>query len=309
MRVLLIGIEGQRGWHGAGDSHEFAFVDYFGEYENSEQQTKDWIAGRCETFGDASGAFDRFKPDFAAVNVPNFAKNDTALEIAIIERGIPLLISKLRLRAKSDFFETLGASKKRGASVYIGEFYRYDPRAATAKRVIDDGLIGTPEQVRYECGLPYGEVSPWELSYERLALEDLAFHHLSVLHYLIDITPKNAFAVSASPIKGGASRGSASSLVLATEGGCNVSHAIDWHNTMRETDFFGNITIDGSKGGISVEPGKVYAKVWGGERREVSVSGGGETTAPEKIMAGKLSEVWTIEQFKPVVDCIYAKTP
>jgi predicted dehydrogenase len=189
--------------------------------------------------------------------------------------------------------------------VYIGEFYRYIPCVEAVKDIIDSGGIGIPEQMRYYCGLPYNEISAWESAYSHIALEDLAFHHFSVIHYMLDITPAEIIGVSHSPLKGGGIGGTVSSSLIKTVGGCHISHEIDWHNTMRSTGFLGDFYIDGSVGGVSVEDGRVYFMEWGGEKKEIAVGGSAERTAPEKILAGKYDEVWTALSFRPVMDCIY----
>jgi predicted dehydrogenase len=280
-------------------------VDAFGELAKSDENTQAWIKRNCSVFGNAGDALMQFAPDFVSVCVPNFVKNDTALELSIIEKRIPLMISKLRLRDKSDFDVLLDAAVEFNSDVYIGEFYRYIPCVQAVKTIIESGEIGEPEQMRYECGLPYSDISPWEIQYKNLALEDLAFHHFSVIHYLIDITPDIVSGESYTPKKGERIGGTVSSALITTKKGCHISHLIDWHNTMRKTDFLGDFYIDGSKGGVSVKDGRVYVMKWGGALREVPVPAAIETTAPEKVLAGKMEQLWPISAFKPVIDCIY----
>jgi len=227
------------------------------------------------------------------------------MELHIISKNIPLLISKLRLKDKKDYYTLLDAVEKSNCDVLIGEFYRFIPCVEAVKKVIESGDIGTPEQIRYHCGLPGDTVWPWEHNYKHLALEDLAFHHFSVLHYLIDITPQSVIGCSYSPQKGGGIGGTVSDALIKTKKGCHISHSIDWHNTIRETDFLGNIYIDGSKGGVSIEHGRVFYMKWGGNKQELPVAPANETTAPEKILANKINEIWTIQDFKPVIECIY----
>ena len=305
MKVLIIGIEGSSGWQKSDGSYSFAFVDAFGELAGSDSNTQKWIDDNCVMFNNYKEAVAEFTPDFISVCVPNFVKNDTEMELYIIEKHIPLLISKLRLRDRRDFDLLIEAAEKNKSDVYIGEFYRYIPCVQTVKAIIESGEIGVPEQMRYECGLPYGEIAPWESNYRHLSLEDLAFHHFSVIHYLIDITPETVCGESYTPTKGGGIGGTVSSALITTKKGCHISHCIDWHNTMRKTDFLGDFYIDGSKGGISVKDGCVYTMNWGGTVMNVPVSTVRETTAPEKFMAGKTDELWTVHDFKPVIECIY----
>jgi len=305
MKILLLGVEGQQGWHKAGNEHEFAFVDVFSETE-SVANIKWFIDSRCKVYSNADEAIEDFKPDFAAINVPNFVKNDPDLELKFIEKKIPLLIAKLRLRNKSDFDKTLAAANKYGGEVYVGEFYRYSPGIETLKKFIADGFVGKPEQVRWECGLAHPDVWDWELNYENLVIDDLGFHHFSILHYLIDLTnPKLVFGLSASPEKGKPSTGSSGTVVVTNASGCNVSYCVDWHNTMRSSiDNFGCVSIDGTEGGVSLDNGKVFSMKWGSEKKEEQLIEIDAENAPEKILLGKKQDVWTIQEFAPVVECV-----
>ena len=305
MKILIIGIEGMQGWMKSDNSNYFAFVDIFGELVNSDDKTKDWIKNNCTSFTDYVTAEKEFKPDWVSVCIPNFVKNNTEMELYFINKQIPLLISKLRLCDKQDFYTLLDAANKTKSPVYIGEFYRYIPCVETVKSILDSGIIGTPEQMRYDCGLPYSEISPWEHNYKHLSLEDLAFHHFSVIHYLVDITPDKIYGESYTPSKGGGIGGTVSSTLIVTKKDLHISHTTDWHNTMHETSFLGDFYIDGSKGGVEVKDGRVFTKIWGEEKKEVPVIDVTETTAPEKVISGKLSELWTIQDFEPVIDCIY----
>jgi hypothetical protein len=306
MKILIIGLEGAQGWQKSNETNSFAFVDAFGEFNDGDDAIHKWVKDKCAIFSGISGAVNAFNPDLASINVPNFAKNDMDMELFFIEKRIPLLISKLRLREKHDFYRLLAAAEENSSAIYIGEFYRYIPCVLTAKALIDGGRIGIPEQMRYDCGLPDGTISPWENKYKHLSLEDLAFHHFSVIHYLLDITADTVYGDSYTPKKGGGVKGTVSSTLIVTKSGCHISHGIDWHNTMRNTGFLGNFFIDGTKGGLSVENGRVYTMGWGSEKCEVPVVSVLESTAPEKLLSGKPGEIWTIQEFKPVIDCIYA---
>jgi len=306
MKILIVGIEGSSGWMKSDNDNTFAFVDAFGELEKSGDETKNWINKNCDVYENIYEANNLFNPDFVSVCVPNFVKNDPKIELFFIGEQIPLMISKLRLSDKKDFYALLNSADANDSEVYIGEFYRYIPCVETVKKIIESGEIGVPEQIRYECGLPESTIWEWEKNYKHLSAEDLAFHHFSVLHYLVDITPKSVFGESFTPIKGGGIGGTVSSALIVTKKGCHISHNIDWHNTIRKTDHLGYIYIDGTEGGVSIEHGRVYTMKWGSTKTEIPVIEVNETSAPEKVLSGKLNEIWTVQDFKPIIDCIYS---
>jgi|GEM_PF-1843786 len=308
MNILLIGTDNAGDWQPYTDAHCFAFFDGFDELAHAEGSHVNFIRNNCHVYARLDAALEAFHPDLAAIHVPNFAKNNLAYEISLLKRGIPVYESKLRLRGRQDYNTLHLHVQTSRATVHIGEFYRYDPRVLAVKRLLDSGAIGKPEQMRWRCGLSDGAFSPWETTYTHLAQEDLAYHHYSVMHLLLNLTGAEILTRSASPEKAAPLTGTVSDTLLTTASGCRVSHSIDWHNTMAATDYLGNFYIDGTRGGVVVEGGNVYTQQWGGERMAVPVAVGISPKAIDHLPAfepDKTLHTWTFPAFASVMACVY----
>ena len=252
-------------------------------------------AAYCDAFDEGCDAFPEkplpldaalqtFKPDAAVVGVPNTRKNIPAAEVAVMDAGIPLLIQKFRLRDFSDYEMIRGAAAQRNAQVYIGEFYRLTPVAETVRQFIRAERLGKLEYLRWTCA-PNHPYAPWESTYRHLALEDLAFHHLSVMSSWMPLRPVSVYARSLSPRKGGPLGGTVYSALITTADGCVIDHCIDWHHAVERTDFYGNFSLEGERGGLFSRGGVLFFSEWSGgearEPREVALAEAGPQTGLE----------------------------
>ena len=307
MKILFIGTDGAAAWEARAQEHSFAFFDGFGELDCGSDRHAAWVRARCRVYAQLDEAVARFQPDLAAIQVPNYAKNNLAYEIFLMQKGIPVYESKLRLQGQRDYNTLRLRAQNHTAPFWIGEFYRYNPCVVTVKRILESGGIGVPEQMRWHCGVS-GEPGAWETAYKRLALEDLAYHHFSAMHWLLGLKGASVITQSASPAKAAPLTGTVCDTWITTKTGCRITHGIDWHSTAAETDYLGDFHIDGTLGGVAVAGGKVYKQAWGGEKTEVPLVTAVSQSAIDHLPAFEPDaalRLWTLADFIPVMDCIY----
>jgi len=307
MRILLIGTDGAADWQPRANEHSFAFFDGFDEIERASDRHAEWVRAHCRRYSQLDKAISDFQPDLAAVYVPNFAKNNLAYEIFLMKKGTPIYEGKLRLRSHADYNTLRLHAQNSAGAFWIGEFYRYHPCVVAAKQILDSGVIGKAEQMRWHCGIQ-GEPSAWETAYTRLALEDLAYHHFSAMHWLLGLTGASIMAQSASPAKAAPLLGTVCDTWMTTKAGCRITHSIDWHSTIAVTDYLGDFHIDGTLGGLAVAGGKLFHMAWGSEKTEVPLTTNISQKAIDHLPFWEPDpalQLWTLSDFLPVMDCIY----
>lgn len=311
-KVLFIGLQGLENWWEYHEIEYAGFFDGFDEVEHMNEESKKIMNSRYRIFGSVQEAVESFKPELAVINVPNYTKNRIEYETYLLDKGISLVEGKFRVSSYEDFRKILMSAEKSTATLFAGEFYRYNNCARTVKQQLKKGIIGKPQQLWWECFIAGSDISPWEVQYRHLALEDLAYHHFGVIHYLLGLDTKTVYASSSSPLKGAPSTGTVSSTLIETRSGCLINHFIDWHSLAKSTDFFGNFAIDGELGGLLVDNGKVYLTLIGGSKEELCLVDEGPKYTMSHVLAylkdqnSQNEKPWTLKDFAPVMDTIDA---
>jgi predicted dehydrogenase len=309
LKVLFVGLQGLENWE---EIECAAFFDGFDEIKHMNEENQTIMNLGYMMFNSLQEAVESFNPDLAVIDVPNNTKNRIEYEEYLLAKGINVLEKKLRVAAYDDFHKILKAAEKSTAKLFAGEFYRYNNCARTVKRKLEQGIIGKPQQLWWECFITGSDISPWEVHYRHLALEDLAYHHFGVIHYLLGIDAKTVYASSSSPLKGAPSTGTVSSTLIETRDGCRINHFINWHSLTKATDFFGNLSIEGERGGLLIENEKVYMTLVGGNKEELMLV----DEVPKSTLSHVLSYMkdqnshverpWTVKDFVPVMITIDA---
>ena len=260
-------------------------------------------AGLQSDYASLEEAVELFRPDLAVIGVPNYRKNRPACESYLIRRKIPVLIQKFRLADHGDFTAILEEAERECTPVFVGEFYRYHPSVAAVRRLIEDGSVGEPEFLQWTCRIGGNEHGAWEAAYGDLALEDLAFHHFSAIEAMMGLEVDDVYSVSRTAQKGMPSRGTVSATAMTTKRGCLISHVIDWHAAMRETGYFGEFVLEGSRGGVSLEGESLYYRPWDGGQVEIPLAAPDKSTALEHLL-GPEGDPVTIQRFAGVMEAL-----
>jgi predicted dehydrogenase len=268
MKLLFIGTDEADQWRELVPGHEIAFLDAFRENESARKEC-DWLWKGSALLGNLEEGLGQFEPDFAVIGVPNYRKNDPRIEAALLARGIPFYIHKFRTACLEDFEKTYAAQRKTGVDVLVGEAYRYNPVILTVKGFLATADYGRSEFLKWDSRVAESTVWEWEAAYANLALEDLAPHHFSAIQTLTGLDTVSVYAKSLTPRKGLQAIGSVSVTLIETGTGLLIQHTINWHNSMGQTSYLGDFSIDCEKGGVSAVNGRVFVKRWGEAEREI----------------------------------------
>lgn len=315
-KLLVVGLEGLYRW-ALQDRYEIVgVVDLFVQKEQPDNRDFADDLHRYPMFSTVEEALSRTGPEVAAVLVPNTDKNTIDDETLLLSRGIDVVAHKLRLRSFQDIEKLSEAVRSTEARLFVGDHYRYLGKIRTIKRLLQEGAIGRTEYVVWDCYLHY-EVHEWMKSYGHLTLEDLAYHHFSVLHDLLGLHPFSLYAFSYEPSFSKVSSNTVASILAQTKEGYRLHYRTIWSSRARLTDYLGNLLIEGSDGSIDLWDDQITLTTAGGIRKQVPIlvpEYDGPWGVYEHLADTYYAEPeresfpfapFTFEQFKPVMHAIY----
>jgi predicted dehydrogenase len=308
MKIVFIGTDEVNQWRDLVPGQDIAFFDAFREDDSSRKECA-WLWQGAVPIKSLDEGLERFKPDFAVIGVPNYRKNNPQIEAALLTQGIPFYIHKFRVACRGDFEKTYAVQRKTGVDVLVGEAYRYNPVVLTVKTFLDSAGFGKPEFLKWDSRVAEGKVWEWEAAYPNVALEDLALHHFSAIQTLTGLDTVSVYARSLTPRKGLPAGGSVSAVMMETRTGLLIQHTINWHNSMGQTSYLGDFSIDCEKGGAAAINGRVFVKPWDETEREIPLLPGIPSPAARAFeyfrSQGKVPKPYSLEDFAPVMRNIH----
>lgn len=309
MKILIIGLEcgGFAKQRFPLQEETYAYCSAFGaETPGYAEELEQWKQLGISAFDTLDAALKIFQPDLAVIGVPNMVKNDLSMERKLLQKNIPVMEYKFRIKDYEAFHYFAQEVKENNSPLYVGEPYLYRDCVRFLRSAMPAWALGPVEHVRWRC-VRDGEGTPWMQTYRHLALEDLGLHHLSVLHSLLNLTGAAVQARSLSPQKGGCLTGTVCEEWLKLSSGATVSHSIDWNGAVEETDWLGTVCMECEHGGVLVKDSRIWLQRWGESPKEVLWKL--ESLNPlEDMLAllrqGKSENILSLAEFMPVIETI-----
>ncbi|QHT62332.1 Gfo/Idh/MocA family oxidoreductase [Paenibacillus lycopersici] len=266
-RLLLIGTEGLEHWRERPGFDVVGIVDSYGEWPEGKPDGLSPQLLACPLFVSVAEALASVAPDIACMSVPSAEKTDHEATELLLRAGIDVMAKKLRLNAMSDVNRLRAAADAGPGRLYVGEFYRYMPSVRALKRLLDQGKLGAIEQITWRCLLPI-ERYDWMSHYRHLSLEDLSYHHFSVLHDLFGFDPVRVYAHSYAPSFSQAGTRTVASM-LAETANYRLNYETVWCSKRKPFSYLGEVTFEGSHGSaVLTDDGlRIYSPL--GRRRSV----------------------------------------
>ncbi|MEM8551894.1 MAG: Gfo/Idh/MocA family oxidoreductase [Pseudomonadota bacterium] len=203
-------------------------------------------------------------PDGIVIATPNALHRAHAL--SAIEAGIPALVEKPIALTRVDGQQIVDAARQANVPVAVGHHRRHGAALSTAKRVIEDGTLGTVRMVHCSAWLhkPDGYFDPsWRRSAGAGPILTNLIHDIDALRFLLgDIVAVEAMAAPSA--RGHEVEDAAAVLlrfasgVLGTVSVCDgVTAPWSWERTARENPMYppvqeSAIWIGGSDAGLSL---------------------------------------------------------
>ena len=184
--------------------------------------------------------------DLAVAVIPNYKKL-AAEPICEVLRNTekPVCILKMRLNSYSDLEPLRNLTDSERSRLFVGEQYQYHPGALKLKSLLDSNSLGSVESVAWRTVLKY-EHADWMDAYNHMILEDLSYHHFTDLIIWFGEIHGSVYADSFAP-EWMRDKGFASA-VIKTDSGIHLTYDVRWGAAETDTTFFGDITVQGSKG-------------------------------------------------------------
>ncbi|SDO22498.1 Predicted dehydrogenase [Paenibacillus sp. yr247] len=264
-------------------------------------------------FEDIQGALQKLNPDLVTMVTPPYAKTCMETIRTVVESGFDIYLEKFRPQSWEDGATMVSLSRSRGRQIAIGESYRFDKFVEQAKRVILSGKLGELGQIVWRCQRPNIRAA-WMNEYEHVMLEDLTYHHLGVIHYMIGAERFNqVFATSVLPSWSIEKSPSVVSLLAQSNEGLHLNYYASWAAHSAETSWLGEFQLDGSEGSLQLRGDRlVFIHHDGAEETIVpDESNGFELRAGivnefmAACMQGRKSDL-DISSFQPVIRMIQA---
>ncbi|SEN80269.1 Predicted dehydrogenase [Paenibacillus sp. OV219] len=322
-RILVLGAEKLGEWSKRPYLEVAGVVDLYDESERLPAEDRVWL-DRYPVYPDVDTALVQSSAELAVIIVPNDCKNTIDAERKVLERGLDLIVQKLRLDSAEDMWELVQLSRRSssgggGGKFIVGEFYRYLASIRTIKSLLQDhSVVGKIEYVVWNCTLPLTSNvhNRWMSSYKHVTLEDLSYHHFGTLHYLLGFHPVTLYAQSYKPSWAKVGTLPIAAMQAKTSEGYRLHYLTTWGSRAEPTDYLGDIRIEGERGTIELKGGRVSITGSNGVIREAELLPAryegffGIFDHLHDVWQGKDTHIdgspYTIEQFEPVLRTMYS---
>lgn len=276
---------------------------------------------RIPLFADIAEALAALEPDLVTMVTPPAGKTCLTAVETVLRQGYDLFLEKPRLADRQDGARLLQWSRSLGRQIGVGEAYRFDGLVEKAKQVIDSGQLGRIGQIVWTCYRPVVD-APWMKAYDHVMLEDLTYHLLGVIHYLVGLEPFNTvYATSVCPEWSLEASPNVVSLLAQSESGCQLTYHASWSARGKTSSWLGNFRIEGSRGTLELCDGVLTLTVHldnscdGNPEKSETLEA--EVPYPYELRKGTVNEyvaAWrdkrltelTIDALYPVLRMIYA---
>ncbi|MDF2669945.1 MAG: oxidoreductase [Paenibacillus sp.] len=258
-------------WRARPEVTVVGLVDVYGQVEEvgvPGKQVADFRKLNIPFYTDVAEALELLEPDIVTLVTPPTGKTDVKLIELIVNKGHDVYLEKFRPADPNDGKRLLELSKQTGRQIAIGEPYRYDKHVEEVKRLIDNGVLGTVEQVVWRCHRPT-IAAAWMSAYNHVMLEDLSYHHFGVLHYMLGLERvRQVTASSRLPTWTPIASPSVVSLLAEWDDGLHLNYYSSWVAHGKLTSWLGNFRIEGSLGMVELsEQGLMFTSADGQEKQ------------------------------------------
>lgn len=252
MKAILTGLGG-RGlhWLSAARKHQGVDVVAFVEpYEGSiTRAVEQYQVPRDTIFPDLDEAIKNADADFVLDVTPPAIHPEVAFKA--FESGLHVIGEK----PLSDNFETAkrvaAAGQAAGLTHMITQNYRFGGLPRTSRRVLDEGIIGTPGQCDIQFYMNWADAPGSHYVTEPFMLiNDMMVHHFDLLRYVLNQDPVSVQATTWNQPWGWHAGDACHSIIFRYESGLVATHVANGAAVGSRTSYNGDWRIEGEKGSL-----------------------------------------------------------
>ena len=211
--------------------------------------------GKKICFSRLSEALKKVKADsLVCVTPPEYHKQCV---VQAMKAGLDVITEKPMSDNLASCRSILRASRSTGKTCVVSQNYRYEPVTWTLARLVESGRIGEIGQVKidYYMGHDFGGGFRHEMKDPLLI--DMAIHHFDLVRFVTGLNAMSVRGETWNPAWSNYKGDSSSSLVFEMENNARVVYNASWSSKGQFCNWDGNWQIEGSKGSISYEDGKI----------------------------------------------------
>ena len=260
LRGIVVGLGGRaRSWvNVCARSSDVELVGYVEPVEERRRAyAEQFQIPEDRLFGSLEEAMNSVEADFTLDVTPPAVHEEIAT--GSFEAGLHVLEEK----PMSDRFEAakrmVEAAEKAGRVFMITQNYRFTPVPRTTRRLLDEGVIGTPEVVSVGFYRPWATrpgthytTMPYPL------LTDMGIHHFDMLRYVLNREPIEVQAWTWNPSWGWHAGDAGHVAVIRFEGGLIVTHHALGCSVGKPSPWNGEWRIEGPEGSLTWEDDHIF---------------------------------------------------
>lgn len=184
-----------------------------------------------------------------AVLVVTPPETHSAVTVAALKRGLPVLSEKPMAASLRDGMAVLYAARNSGAPLMIGQGRRWLPHIVALRDAVANGLIGELGYLTCQFRFPvhYGG---WRESMPEVLIEDQAIHHFDSIRFITGRSGARVCAHSYRPAWSWFSGNACASVDLTLAGGIPVHYFGSWVARGPRSAWDGELIVVGSEGAL-----------------------------------------------------------
>lgn len=208
--------------------------------------------------------------------------------VQAMKAGLDVITEKPMSSNLASCISILKASQNTGQTCVVSQNYRYKPDTWTLARLVESGRIGEIGQVKIDfyMGHDFGGGFRHEMAHPLLI--DMAIHHFDLVRFITGLNALSVRGESWNPAWSNYKGDSSSSLVFEMENDARVVYNASWCAKGQFSNWDGNWHIEGSKGTISYENGKIslyeVPKLYKVKKTKTVAAKGPKNTAQEFVL-------------------------
>ncbi len=211
--------------------------------------------GKDICFSKLNEALKKVKADaLVCVTPPEYHKQYV---VQAMKAGLDVITEKPMADNLASCMSILRASRNTGQTCVVSQNYRYRPETWTLARLVESGRIGDIGQVKIDFYMGHDFGGGFRHEMRDPLLIDMAIHHFDLVRFVTGLNAMSVRGEAWNPAWSNYKGDSSSSLVFEMENNVRVVYNASWSSKGQFCSVDGNWQIEGSKGSISYENGKI----------------------------------------------------
>jgi predicted dehydrogenase len=216
---------------------------------------RDRLAPGYHHYADYREALDKADADAVLVTLPARLHTDAILRS--VATGRHVLCEKPLAENAEEVATLLAAAGERpDVVVMVSQNYRWRPWAQAVRSVIDDGTVGQIAHIGLRFSQPEF-LAGARMEQNNPLLQDMAIHHFDLLRFLAGGNARELYARQHTPAWNKFPGSPGLDMIVAMDGGVQVSYAGTWAGRGGVTTWDGDYVIQGERGLLTVTDGTI----------------------------------------------------